>query len=126
MPRRCICLYHLFYEFAGFWLFAFINYNSLLHSAFIIVIRAGISLKIFLLYRLHLPACGFLSELYESAVFLIALKQFFMCTAADRSSVKYDDLIGVTDRFQPVSDHDHRLVFRQKLRSVCLHSLDPR
>ena len=66
---------------------------------------------------LHLPACSFLSELNEAAVFLTAFKQFLMCTAADPSPVKHHDLIGIPYRLEPVRDHDHCLVFRQGIES---------
>ena len=69
------------------------------------------------LCRPHLPASSFLSQLNEAAVFLIASEQFFVCAAADRSSVKYYDLIGIPDRLEPVRDHDHRLVFSQSIKS---------
>ena len=69
------------------------------------------------LYRLHLPAGSFLSEFNKAAVFLTASEQFFMCTGADRSPVKYHDPVGIPDRLEPVSDHDDRLILSQSIKS---------
>ena len=83
--------------------------------------RLAYHVKLFIfitgLCRLHLPAGGFFSELYEAAVFLTGSEQFFMSTAADPSTIKHHDLIGVPDRFKTMRDHNHRLVFRQRIKS---------
>ena len=69
------------------------------------------------LCRLHLPTGSFLSELYKIAVFFIAFEQFFVCTATDSSPVKYHNFVCIPNGLEPVSDHNHCLIFCQSIKS---------